>query len=88
MDKTLKFRHQRSADDTLECFDSWILLTMLASIDMASQEAYEPARYLSACDQSRARNRTRALFSELIFSVSELASSVLCVRAFSRWSSA
>ena len=44
MDRTLKFRHQRSADDTLECFDSCILLTILASRDMAnfvSQEAYE-----------------------------------------------
>ena len=44
MDRTLKFRHQKSADDTLECFDSWILLTMLASRDMANfvrQEAYE-----------------------------------------------
>ena len=36
-------RHQRSVNDTLESFDSWILLTMLASRDMAkfvSQEAY------------------------------------------------
>ena len=44
VDKTPKFRHQRSADDTLESFDSWILLTMLASRDMAkfvSQEAYD-----------------------------------------------
>ena len=41
---TLKFRHQRSADYTLECFNSWILLTMLGSRDMAkyvSQEAYD-----------------------------------------------
>ena len=46
MDRTLKFRHQQSADDTLECFDLWILLTMLASRDMANfvtQEAYELA---------------------------------------------
>ena len=46
MDRTLKFRLQRSADDTLECFDSWILITMLASRDMAnfvSQDAYERA---------------------------------------------
>ena len=46
MDRTLKFRHQGSANDTLECFDSWILLTMLASRDMAnfvSQEAYKRA---------------------------------------------
>ena len=44
MDRTLKFRLQRSADDTLECFDS-LILTMLASRGMAnfvSQEAYEP----------------------------------------------
>ena len=69
--KTLKFRHQRSADDTLECFDSWILLTMLASRDIASfvsQEAYERASLpetSSARDQSVALNldRTRALFS-------------------------
>ena len=43
VDRTLKFRHQRRADDTLESFDSWILLTMLPSRDMAksvSQEAY------------------------------------------------
>ena len=39
---TLKFRHQRSVNDTLECFDSWILLTMLDSRDV-SQEAYERA---------------------------------------------
>ena len=36
VDRTLKFRLQRSADDTLECFDSWILITMLASRDMAN----------------------------------------------------
>ena len=43
VDRTLKFRHQRRADYTLESFDSWILLTMLPSRDMAksvSQEAY------------------------------------------------
>ena len=43
---TLKFRHQRSVNDTLQCFDSWILLTMLVSRDMAkfvSQEAYDGA---------------------------------------------
>ena len=47
VDRTLKFRHQRSADDTLECFDSWILLTMLPSRDMAkfvSQKAYDRDR--------------------------------------------
>ena len=41
---TLKFRHQRSVNDILQCFDSWILLTMLGSRDMAnfvSQEAYD-----------------------------------------------
>ena len=44
VDRTLKFRNQRSVNDTLQCFDSWILLTMLASRDMArfvSQEAYD-----------------------------------------------
>ena len=48
VDRTLKFRHQRRADDTLESFDSWILLTMLPSRDMAksvSQEAYVRASY-------------------------------------------
>ena len=43
---TLKFRHQRSVNDTLQCFDSWILLTRLGSRDMAkfvSQEAYDRA---------------------------------------------
>ena len=41
---TLKFRHQRSVNDTLQCYDSWILLIMLGSRDMAkfvSQEAYD-----------------------------------------------
>ena len=33
VDRTLKFRHQRSADDTLECFDSWILLKLFPSRD-------------------------------------------------------
>ena len=44
MDRVVKFRHQQSADDALEYLDSWILLTMLASRDMASfvsQEAYK-----------------------------------------------
>ena len=44
--ETLKFRHQQSVNDTLQCFDSWILLTMLGSRDMAkfvSQEAYDRA---------------------------------------------
>ena len=78
VDRTLKFRFQRSADDTLECFDSWILITMLTSRDTAnfvSQEAYERASLkltVRARDQvsstSRAlavRDQTRALFSEL-----------------------
>ena len=34
VDRTLKFRHQRSVNDTLKCFDSWILLRMLRSRDM------------------------------------------------------
>ena len=44
--ETLKFRHQRTVNDTLQRFDSWILLTMLGSRDMAkfvSQEAYDQA---------------------------------------------
>ena len=43
-DRTLKFRHQRSVNDTLQCFDSWILVKMLGSRDKAefvSQEAYD-----------------------------------------------
>ena len=32
--RTLNFRHQRSVNDTLECFDSWILKRMLRSRDM------------------------------------------------------
>ena len=46
VDRTLKFRHQRSAGHTLECFDSWILLKLLPSRDKpksVSQEAYERA---------------------------------------------
>ena len=46
MKGTLKFRHQRSVNDTLQGFDSWILLTMLGSRDMAkfvSQEASDRA---------------------------------------------
>ena len=69
---TLKFRHQRTVNDTLQSFDSWILLTMLGSRDKAkfvSQEAYDRASLpdLSARDQSHAlavRDRTRALLSE------------------------
>ena len=44
VDKTLKFRYQKSADDMLECVDSWILLKLLPSRDMTksvSQEVYE-----------------------------------------------
>ena len=43
---TLNFRHQRSVNDTLQRFDSWILRTMLGSRAMAkfvSQEAYDRA---------------------------------------------
>ena len=46
MKGTLKFRHQRSVNHRLECFDSWVLLRMLASTDLAnivSQEASERA---------------------------------------------
>ena len=44
--ETLKLRHQRGVNDTLQRFDSWILLIMLGSRDMAkfaSQEAYDRA---------------------------------------------
>ena len=44
VDRTPKFRHQRSVNNTLQRFDSLILLTMLGSRDMAifvSQEAYD-----------------------------------------------
>ena len=44
VDRTLKFRHQRSVNDTLQCFDSWILLKMLGPRDKAEfvrQEAYD-----------------------------------------------
>ena len=63
VDETLKFRHQRSAEGTLECFDSWILVTMLASRDMAgfvSQEAYERA---SLPETSSARDQSVALIA-------------------------
>ena len=43
---TLNFRHQRSVNDTLQRFVSWILRTMLGSRAMAkfvSQEAYDRA---------------------------------------------
>lgn len=34
VNQTLKFRHQRIVNDTLECFDQWILLAMLRLRDM------------------------------------------------------
>ena len=80
MNKTLKFRHQRSAEGTLECFDSWILLTMLASKDMASfvrQEAYERAS-LPDAETSSARDQSLILqfviehvlfFPEILYSI-------------------
>ena len=83
---TLKFRRQRSVNDTLQCFDSWILLTMLGSRDLAkfvSQEAYKratcslPETSAHVINHMLAvRDRTRALFSELVR---------VDVRAFSRW---
>ena len=39
VNRTPKFRHQRSADDKLESFDSWILLRDKAKF--VSQEAYD-----------------------------------------------
>ena len=96
----LKFRLQPSADDTLECFDSWILITMLASRDMAnfvSQEAYERASltetsaHVIACCVSHVLLQfviKHVLFFQSfnIFRVSyNIASSVLCIRTFSRW---
>ena len=79
---TLKFRHQRSVNDTLQCFDSWILLTMLGSRDMAkfvSQEAYERASLPETSahvinHMLEVRDQTHALFSGLVR-----------IRAFSRW---
>ena len=67
MDRMLKFRHQRSADDTLECFDSWILLTMLAARDMAnfvSQEAYERA---SLPETSSTRDQSQFGIEHVLF---------------------
>ena len=76
MDRMLKFRYQRTADDTLECFDSWILPTILASRSISnfvSQEAYErdslseletSVHVITLCDQSCALavfDRTRTL---------------------------
>ena len=42
---TTKFRHQRSVNDTLQCFDSWILLGSrdIAMAKFVSQEAYDRA---------------------------------------------
>ena len=34
VDQTLKFQHQQNVNDTLECFDSWILKRMLRSRDI------------------------------------------------------
>ena len=100
VDRTLKFRHQRRADDTLECFDSWILLTMLASRVMAnfvSQEAYERASltetsaHVITCRVSHVLLQfviKHVLFFQSLFlewASYNIASSVLCIRAFSRW---
>ena len=80
MKGTLKFRHQRSVNDTLQYFDSWILLTMLGSRDMAkfvSQEAYDRASLPETSAHminhmllqfDRVRDRTRAILSDCAFS--------------------
>ena len=71
--ETLKFRHQRTVNDTLQSFDSWILLTMLGSRDMAkfvSQEAYDRASLPETSAHMinhmlfLVRDRTCALLSE------------------------
>ena len=65
-----------SADDTLECFDSWILITMLASRDrFCKPRASQLASDLSARDQ------THAFF----FPDRSESSTVLYIRAFYRW---
>ena len=68
VDRTLKFRLQRSADDTLECFER-------DTANFVSQEAYERASlkltvrardHVSCTSRAPAvRDQTRALFSEL-----------------------
>ena len=55
VDRTLKFRHQRSANDTLQCFDSWILLTMLASRDMAKFVLLKPRTLMQEAYDTRCR---------------------------------
>ena len=66
---TLKFRHQRSVNDTLQCFfDSWILLTMLGSRDMVkfvSQEAYDRS-YTYSDTRTRTRSTRSRLYSDVI----------------------
>ena len=37
---TLKFGHQRSVNETLQCFDSWILLGSRDMAKFVSQEAF------------------------------------------------
>ena len=81
LDRMLKFRHQGSADDTLECFDVWILLSMLASRDMAnfvSQEAYEQASLPETSAHVINHMLLQFMIEHVLFfqSFSELASSV------------
>ena len=75
----LKFRHQRSVNDTLQCFDSWILLTGLGSRDMAkfvSQEAYDRA----SLPETSAHVVNRMLLQFVIEHVLVFqSSSVLCI---------
>ena len=50
--ETLKFRHQRTVNDTLQSFDSWILLTILGSRDMATKKlTIEPVSLLETSAQ-------------------------------------
>ena len=79
VDRTLKFRHQRSADHTLECFDSWILLKLLPSRDKAksvSQGAYERASQLGTSahviSDTQVINQSRVLAEPCAYFQSEL----------------
>ena len=76
---TLNFRHQRSVNDTLQRFDSWILRTMLGSRAMAkfvSQEAYDRA----SLPETSAHVINHMLFQFVIEQVLFFQSNV-----FSRW---
>ena len=80
--ETLKFRHQRTVNDTLQSFDSWILLTMLGSRDMAkfvSQEAYDRASLPETSAYVINHMLLQLVIEHVLFYQS---SSVLCVFPF------